>query len=310
MLESRERSRCCSNNAANPIDDGMRYVSSLLLGVTALWTPAAIAEPPKAGHQRQGLVTVDIPTQPLSSALSTFAAQTGEVLVILTPPGMLAGKRAPALSATAPVDDLLRALLADTDVHFERTSANTVVLSAVPTGQTATHESEPSDFEAPRYLAPVVVSGSYYASLTSATLRERAASSLTEAIDATDIGSFPAQNAAEALLRVAEMRWFTERNLPCLTDLRICPRRGVVWGLRQTTPGPEARPPTRRACQAASKTFLAKVSQSAVSSNRGPFRPGWCLMPSAKSHKLSARMTRSRPIRKASAPWTAFLAGA
>lgn len=223
MLESRERSRCCSNNAANPIDDGMRYVSSLLLGVTALWTPAAIAEPPKAGHQRQGLVTVDIPTQPLSSALSTFAAQTGEVLVILTPPGMLAGKRAPALSATAPVDDLLRALLADTDVHFERTSANTVVLSAVPTDQTATHESEPSDFEAPRYLAPVVVSGSYYASLTSATLRERAASSLTEAIDATDIGSFPAQNAAEALLRVPGVTVSRDRGEALFVGVRSLP---------------------------------------------------------------------------------------
>lgn len=112
--ESRQSSKGGLRRTANLTVDGMRYVSSLLLGITALWTPAAIAEPPEADHQTEALATVDIPAQPLSSALSAFGAQTGEVLIILTPPGLLAGKRAPALSATGPVDDLLRALLLDT----------------------------------------------------------------------------------------------------------------------------------------------------------------------------------------------------
>lgn len=201
----------------------MRYVSSLLLGAAALWAPAAMAEPPEAGHQSQVLATVDIPQQPLSSALSAFGAQTGEVLVILTPPGLLAGKRAPALRATAPVDELLRALLLDTGVHFERDPANAIVISEAPEGHTAAPDSAPSGLDAPRYLAPVVVTGSYFASLTSAILRERAAGSLMEAIDATDIGSFPAQNAAEALLRVPGVTVSRDRGEALFVGVRGLP---------------------------------------------------------------------------------------
>jgi hemoglobin/transferrin/lactoferrin receptor protein len=72
-------------------------------------------------------VTVDIPSQQLGTALTTFADQAG--LRLLLPSGMVAGRSSPALSGTMTREAALTRLLAGTGLSWQFTQAGTVTIT-------------------------------------------------------------------------------------------------------------------------------------------------------------------------------------
>lgn len=202
----------------------MRYVGSLLLAWAILSAPAALAAGPhNAGLAAGDMVAVDIAAQPLSAALNSFAAQSGAILIILTPEGMLAGKKAPALAATGSVDELLARLLTGTGVKFERSDTGAIIITSETASLPVTLNRNDPPEDRLRYLERIVVSGSYYESVARAAARERQSESISGSIDAKGIADFPAQNIAEALQRVTGVTVSRDRGEALFVGVRGLP---------------------------------------------------------------------------------------
>jgi outer membrane receptor protein involved in Fe transport len=102
-------------------------VAALILGGTAMAQPPIQTNgaPTRTGHAP---VTVDIPAQPLRSALDQFAAQTG-LQVAYAGTHVVRGLHAPAVSGTLAPDVILRRLLAPSGLHYHFVNAHTVTIS-------------------------------------------------------------------------------------------------------------------------------------------------------------------------------------
>ncbi|MFN4185140.1 MAG: TonB-dependent receptor [Hyphomonas sp.] len=195
----------------------------LLGGLVFAAPPAMVADPVAPDPAREQVVTVNLSAQPLSAALNAFAAQSGIAIVTLAPPGYLGSLEARSLQATGPADQLLAALLADTGIRTERSDMGVYILTVALPGRQDPAVQAPTGGDMPRYLEPVIVPGSYFASIESAAERERLAASQTESIDALGIGEFPAQNVAEALQRVTGVTVLRDRGEALFVGVRGLP---------------------------------------------------------------------------------------
>lgn len=106
---------------------GARFVRQARLAAALCGTALAaglVAVPATA----QGVRSVDIPAQPVSSALIAFSRQTG--VAVVAPASATAGKRSAAVSGALSSEVALGRLLAGTGLNFRFTSATSVTVSA------------------------------------------------------------------------------------------------------------------------------------------------------------------------------------
>lgn len=106
---------------------GARFVRQARLAAALCGTALAaglVAVPAAA----QGVRSVDIPAQPVSSALIAFSRQTG--VAVVAPASATAGKRSAAVSGALSSEAALGRLLAGTGLNFRFTSATSVTVSA------------------------------------------------------------------------------------------------------------------------------------------------------------------------------------
>jgi hemoglobin/transferrin/lactoferrin receptor protein len=108
-------------------------LSSFLLASTAI-VPAGYARAQSQAASAQSAVTFNIPAQPLSSALTAFARQSG--IKLAYPASLSTGKSAPALRGSFASADALGRLLAGSGLSFQFTSANAVTIldPSIPAG--------------------------------------------------------------------------------------------------------------------------------------------------------------------------------
>ncbi len=108
----------------------MAAVSGVLRGLS-LCAPALLLEAPVALAQTvaSAPLPVDIPAQPLTQALATFARETGLQVVYVS--GVVANKRAHAASAGLSANETLTRLLRGTGLKFECLTADTVRILAI-----------------------------------------------------------------------------------------------------------------------------------------------------------------------------------
>lgn len=205
-------------------DCSLQRFGSLLLSWVMVCAPSGFAEgagpyvaPPA------DFVTVDIAAQPLSAALNTFAAQSGAILIILTPEGLLAEKHAASLVGVGPADQLLARLLDGTGVRSERSETGAFIITVEAFSTPEPKGGNGSSEDTLRVLERIVVSGSYFDSLAGAAIREQQAESLSSSIDAKGMADFPAQNVAEALVRVTGVTVSRDRGEALFVGVRGLP---------------------------------------------------------------------------------------
>ena len=150
--KNRERDAFSSDECATDGNDGRglgqtmkirvcTWAFSVLLGLYA----AGPIAPPLAAAREAAAQVFEIPAQPLSSALLTFAEQTG--LEVLIDARIAAGKTSPALRGNYTPEQALRHLLAGSGLRYRFTSSNAVTLE---------HDTAEED-NGPTLLAPVTV---------------------------------------------------------------------------------------------------------------------------------------------------------
>ncbi|MGE0627704.1 MAG: STN domain-containing protein, partial [Hyphomicrobiaceae bacterium] len=111
---------------------GLKAVAlALLLSASPLSIDAALAQQGQAAANR----SFSIPAGPLSSALVAFGQQAG--IQVSYVPSVAAGLTSPGIAGTMPPNAALARLLSGTGLSFQRSGANTVVISNAA-GNTAT----------------------------------------------------------------------------------------------------------------------------------------------------------------------------
>jgi hemoglobin/transferrin/lactoferrin receptor protein len=98
----------------------------ILISVSTLFLLDGAVAQPSTAAARQGVLAFDIPAQPLSTALTSFARQSGIRLVY--PSLLAAGKSASALYGSFTARDALARLLAGSGLSYRFTGANAVTI--------------------------------------------------------------------------------------------------------------------------------------------------------------------------------------
>jgi iron complex outermembrane receptor protein len=101
-----------------------------ILGAFALSTPLALCDSPAAFAQELAseVLTADIPAQPLASALSGFASQTGLQVVYVS--GVIRNQKSHAVAAGLAAREALSRMLAGTGLRFEYLTSRSVRILA------------------------------------------------------------------------------------------------------------------------------------------------------------------------------------
>jgi iron complex outermembrane receptor protein len=101
-------------------------VVSDVLGALALSAAVVLCDSPVTHAQEAGseVLTADIPAEPLASALSAFATQTGLQVVYVS--GVIRNQKSHAVSAGLPARDALRRMLKGTGLRFDYLTSRSV----------------------------------------------------------------------------------------------------------------------------------------------------------------------------------------
>ena len=200
-----------------------RVLGCLLVGTSAI----SIVQPASAAAAVQASqATVrfyDIPAQPLGTALSTYAEQSGVDLV--ANPAAVRGKRSHAIRGNFSPEDALNQILRGTSLAYRTSSSGSIIVGGtmgyIPASlhssaadvdgvQMASNEAQPSSApqNQPAASQPaggqaqaIVITG-IRASLQQSRDIKRNATGVVDAISAEQIGKFPDINLAESLQRI------------------------------------------------------------------------------------------------------------
>ena len=126
-------------------------LSTRLLVLAVIWLAGSPAQAQTGDRE----VTIDIPAQPLASALNSLALQAN--LQMLFEQGPVAGLTAPAIAGSMTPERALHALLAGTNLEFVKNADGAIIVRA-KAATTARHRSKPPTqiAAAPAAAAPVL----------------------------------------------------------------------------------------------------------------------------------------------------------
>ena len=163
---------------------------------------------------RQGASPFEL--SPLSDVLDALSREYHRPIV--ASPDQLRGRMARLPQSAPSLEAALTGLLEDQALDFEVLESGAVIIRTAPPRGEVRLEADP--VRAEREPDTVIVRGRYSGSLASARQIRRRSTNLVDAIDAQDIGDYPARNVAESLLRVPGVSIVRERGEGLFVSVR------------------------------------------------------------------------------------------
>lgn len=181
----------------------LRATLVALIAAVVTTSPGAASQPSSA-----------LEPQALSTVIDALSRRFGRPIV--ASPDLLRGRTARVPQDAGGLEAALSAVLAPLDLRFEVLETGGVIVRA------ATRQPTPSRRVQPEAAEPdtVIVRGRYSGSLASARQIRRRSVNLVDAVDAQDIGDYPARNVAESLLRTPGVSIVRERGEGLFVSVR------------------------------------------------------------------------------------------
>lgn len=152
---------------------------------------------------------------PLSEVLDALSREYHRPIV--ASPDLLRGRTAHLPHAASSLETALAGVLEEQALDFEVLEGGAVIIRTAPT-RVVRQEMPPERIE--REPDTIIVRGRYTSSLASARQVRRRSTNLVDAIDAQDIGDYPARNVAESLLRAPGVSIVRERGEGLFVSVR------------------------------------------------------------------------------------------